>query len=1141
MSKKRILIVEDERVIAVSMRKRLENWGYDVVAMVSSGEECIDIVEKSPPDLILMDITLDGNIDGIDTAETIRSFADVPVIFITGFDEADVLQRAKTAAPYAYLRKPVNMIELGNTVDIALFKSQADRKIRESEERFRGIFDNASVGIDMTDRDKRYILVNSALADMLGYTPEEMLRGAFIDFTHPDDVALSVDRYRDLVEGRTDSYRIEKRYIRKDGSVVWIDLSVSAIRDSAGVHTGTMGVIVDITDRKRAEEALRESEERYRKIVETANEGIWVIDTEGTTTFINNQMAEMLGTSVLEIMDASLFDFMEEGSVSSAQELLKRRFEGVTERHDFKFRRKDGGELWASVSTNPLYDRNGVPTHALAMVTDVTERKRTEEELRTSREQLRTIFEASPAAIFIVDPEGRITFANQRMGELFARPSEELQGLPYPELVHPDQRSIGLEKMKSLMGGEIDYVSHERRYVTAKGREFLGHLSGRRMTRPDGSLEGLVGIISDITDRREAEEALKESESRFRHLMEDVKGIAAQGYDEERRIIFWNSASERLYGYSKEEALGKRLEDLIIPSDQHEKVVDTVGDWLTKGKRIPAGELSLMRKDGSIVPVYSSHVMVENRRGSKEMFCIDLDLSELKKTEAALKESEERYRLVVENANEAIFIVQDGRLKFFNSQTMRMSGYTEEELRGMSLADLIHPEDRDRVLAMHRKRIEGDKTARSYSFRSVDKDGSVKWVNLNSVSLLWEGRPAGLCCVSDISEMKRAEELALISERLKAVGELAGGVAHNFNNLLQIVLGGSQLALTDLDLGNVTQAKANLEQIVDSAKFGAQTVKRLQDFARVRSDEPGKYTKVFDLSDTVNEAIEMSKPWWKTKPEKDGMSVILNRSIRTGCFVHGNENELFEVTVNLIKNAAEALQNGGEMGIRTAVEDDRIILTVEDTGVGISEEDQKRVFEPFWSTKGPQGTGMGLSSSYGIVRRHGGEITVDSRPGEGAVFTVKLPLSRERPRAKESRPPPAVDFRLNILVVDDMPAMIRQLEGGLTTFGQTVYTASSGAEAVEILREARVDLVVCDLAMPEMNGRQVAEAMLDICRERKTRKPGFIMLTGWGGQNDRDRDLAASGVDLILEKPVDIPKLLEVIENMIDDDLIPQR
>src|SRR5271157_257701 len=257
----RILICDDELLVAEDMALTLRDLGYETAGMVATGEEAIRKAEEVRPDLILMDINLAGEIDGIEAVEQIRAQFDIPVIYLTAYAEEDVFERAKQTEPYGYVGKPVRLLELRYTLETALYKHQADRRIRESEERFRKVFEQGPIGMGLVGTDGRFLVVNPQLRQMLGYTEDELTRFTFVDITHPDHVTQDLEAVRRLYAGEIPYYKAEKRYIKKDGDIRWGNLTAAAIRNAEGKLLYTLPMIEDITERKRAEESLRQSEE----------------------------------------------------------------------------------------------------------------------------------------------------------------------------------------------------------------------------------------------------------------------------------------------------------------------------------------------------------------------------------------------------------------------------------------------------------------------------------------------------------------------------------------------------------------------------------------------------------------------------------------------------------------------------------------------------------------------------------------------------------------------------------------------------------------------------------------------------------------------------------------------------------------
>jgi CheY-like chemotaxis protein/anti-sigma regulatory factor (Ser/Thr protein kinase) len=252
--------------------------------------------------------------------------------------------------------------------------------------------------------------------------------------------------------------------------------------------------------------------------------------------------------------------------------------------------------------------------------------------------------------------------------------------------------------------------------------------------------------------------------------------------------------------------------------------------------------------------------------------------------------------------------------------------------------------------------------------------------------------------------------------------------------------------------------------------------------------------------------------------------------------VNAKESEIFEVLVNLVKNATEALPRGGNIWIKTSVQNDHVTLRAMDDGVGIRSENLRKVFEPFWTTKGVStGTGMGLAVSHGIINRHGGTICVESEEGKNTTFTIRLPLAKE-PRETVTRSAEAIlRLKLNILVIDDMIPIVMLMKQILTRYEQTVFSATSGEDALEIFRNNKIDLVISDLGMPGMNGWKVGKAIRTICQERGISKTPFILLTGWGEQTLEQEKIVESGVDAVVTKPLNIGRLMLTISDVIEN------
>ncbi|MFQ5830131.1 MAG: GAF domain-containing protein [Candidatus Methylomirabilia bacterium] len=465
-----------------------------------------------------------------------------------------------------------------------------------------------------------------------------------------------------------------------------------------------------------------------------------------------------------------------------------------------------------------------------------------------------------------------------------------------------------------------------------------------------------------------------------------------------------------------------------------------------------------------------------------------------------------------------------GRLTYLSPTTEEIFGYPPEEMLGRPMADFYRGGLEEARAVMRRLRAEG--RIRNYETASWAKDGRRVEVSM-SLSLLRDptGTVTGLVGITrDITERKQIEKELIRSERVWAVGEMAAGVAHNFNNLLAVVLGRAQFVLLQMEeqklqLGDVQR---NLAVIERAALNGAATVRRLLEFTR---DTPRAGVAVtVDVGELLTHTLELARHRWKDEAEAQGREIQVVLEPGPVPPAAGNPAELQEVLLCLILNAIDAMPQGGTLTLSSWAEDGSVCLAVKDTGIGIPEEVQSRIFEPFFTTKGPQATGLGLSASHGIIRRHEGEIVVNSREGHGTTFTIKLPAgAAPAPRVDRTAAITPQGGRLRILIIDDEPEVRAIFRDIAEAAGHEVREAESGAEGLETLERQPVDLVCTDLGMPGMAGWQVADRV-------KARWPELpvALITGWGARVAPE-ELGAHGVDLLITKPFQAKALLHAL------------
>jgi PAS domain S-box-containing protein len=387
--------------------------------------------------------------------------------------------------------------------------------------------------------------------------------------------------------------------------------------------------------------------------------------------------------------------------------------------------------------------------------------------------------------------------------------------------------------------------------------------------------------------------------------------------------------------------------------------------------------------------------------------------------------------------------------------------------------------------------------------------------------------------LEDISDQKRAEDLVLHSQRLKVLGQMAGGVTHSFSNHLQVITGNAAMAINNVETESYKDIKPHLEQVSDAAKSAGEIVRRLQLLSREKSSADSTKKSALEVSGVVHEAVEMCKLWAKSYVEKRRISVTYKLDLNKDCYVEANQDDLIEIVLNLLKNAVEALDENGIIRVSVSGDNAHVFIRVRDDGVGIAKKDIDNIVAPFWTSKAGH-AGMGLAVNASLVRGYGGGIAIKRLKPRGAIFTVRLPRVKAPFEKKTTQAIDKPERRYRILLIDDDRPVVNILGKGLTRLGNKTFVAFSGHQGLEILEEHEVDAIVCDLGMEGMDGWEVSGEVLSVCVEKGIAKPPFILLTGWAGQLAEDEILYHPHVDRIVEKPITIVNLVEIVRKEIE-------
>jgi two-component system cell cycle sensor histidine kinase/response regulator CckA len=707
----------------------------------------------------------------------------------------------------------------------------------------------------------------------------------------------------------------------------------------------------------------------------------------------------------------------------------------------------------------------------------------------------------------------------------------------WERLLHPEDRAAVHEQMDAVARGEADAFDTECRLAASSGEWRWIRCRGRAVERgPDGQALRIVGTHTDITGLKQVEEALRRSEERYRTLVES-QGEGIGIVDEEERFVFANLAAERIFGLAPGGMIGRSLKEFMAP-EQFQKILEQTGRRRT-GLR-DTYEMSFTRADGETrTLLVTATPRVDSAGGYAGAFGVFRDITDRKQAEEALRESEERYRQLIESLPHAVGVLQHGRIVFANRAAVDLLGCA-------SVQDLFNREVGEFVAASEQARIQQllvdlrDGTVvppLHFETRAMRMDGGELPVEVFVSAITHRGEPALQLFVIDISERLQAdahrvrlEEQLLQARKLESIGRLAGGIAHEFNNLLTPVILNAHMALQELSLEDPRYQ--DFQDILQAATRAKELTRQLLAFGRRQLLQ----VRAVDLNRLVNESFEMLRRLIREDVE---ISLDLARPLSA---IRADPSQIQQVLVDLVLNARDAMPGGGRIVIRTANEaldqldpevaaGPYVLISVSDTGHGMDAETVSRIFDPFYSTKETgRGAGLGLATVHGIIKQHGGHILVNSVPGRGSEFKVFLPAA-ELARRDEGIPEARTgleSYEGTILVVEDEPLVRQQVCRTLRRHGFRVLEAQDGDEALALARRhaGPLDVLLADVIMPRMNGVELSRRLLDLHPRTKV-----VYMSGYAD------DVVQDGLredTLFLAKPFSTNALLDKVRQALN-------
>jgi two-component system cell cycle sensor histidine kinase/response regulator CckA len=909
----------------------------------------------------------------------------------------------------------------------------------------------------------------------------------------------------------------------------------------------------ELDERERMEEALRASEARYRNIVQTAEEGIWTIDGEARTSFVNRKMAQMLGYSADEMQGRALFDFMDDEGRALAELNLARRQQGITEQHEFKFLRKDGSELLTLLTANPILDAQGAYVGALAMATDITERSRGEAVLREGADRLRLAVQAADVGLWDWDIrtnqvvyssewKHQLGYAEHEIGNAFGE---------WERLTHPEDLAPTRERMRESLSAVDGTLETEFRMRHKDGSWRWIYTRGEVSRDGEGKPVRMLGCHIDTTERRQAEELLRTTEAHFRGLFENspiclweedlsevklhIDRLRASGVTDMRahfqdhaeevalclskvRVLDVNHAALQLYQANSKAELLTGLERILTPESYVVLTQELIA--LAEGHTVFESEATDQTLKGKKNYILLKCLIAPGCEATWSRVYISIvDIT-------ARKQAEEKIRKLASfaelNPNPVLEFTADGALSYENPASQAMAKHVgARELVQLLPTDtaIIVRECLDTSLPRLGLETRHGPHTLSWSFHPIALQGTVH------------------CYVVNISERLLLEEQLRQSQKMDAIGQLAGGVAHDFNNLLTVLYGNTAMLQTNT-LSHERRAEA-LEQIEQATQRAAGLTRQLLTFSRRQAME----LQQLDVNEVVTGLAKM-------------LDRILREDVRLqldlqpkALLTRADAGMLEQVLMNLVVNACDAMPGGGQLVIessQTTITSDRprqfpgarpglyVCLRVIDTGGGIPPENVARIFEPFFTTKeAGKGTGLGLATVFGIVKQHGGTLAVTSKVGHGTAIAVLLPATGDTALSNNGDAiavEPHGGGESVLLVEDEEPVRLL-LQRLLETRGYGVQVANSGVDALRMWTQSRgrFDLLITDIIMPGgVSGPALAK---QLCTGKPSLK--VIYMSGYTG------DVAGRGIELqeganFLQKPFAPVQLLQCVRACLD-------
>jgi PAS domain S-box-containing protein len=1035
---------------------------------------------------------------------------------------------------------------------------QAEERRRESEQLTRALFESSGDCVKLIDVDGCLHAMNGPGMCLMEVDDFSAVAGQEWACLWPEELRPQVRRAIDEAKaggtGRFYGFCPTAKGIPK-----WWDVQVSPVAGPDGKPSMLLSVSRDVTQREEGRQALGESEARFRNMADHAPVMMWVTDPSGACTYLNKHWYEFTGQTEAE---AEGFGWLDATHPDDRAEAERAFFQANADqtpfRVEYRLRHADGSYRWAIDTASPRFGDDSSFLGYIGSVIDIDERRRAENASQESNALLAAVMEAVPGVVYAKDGDGRMLAANRGTSELVGKPISEILGRTDREFLDdPTQADAVMANDRRIMAENRTEVLEEQ--VSHPDGTHATWLSTKAPFRdPSGKVVGLVGSSLDITERKQAEEQLRESEARLRALTDNLpSGMVYQirtGADgTERRFLYVSQSHEKLTGIAAEAVLADSTipYELILP-EHRPAMIEAEAEAIRSCTPFDM-QARFRRADGEVRWCRIISAPRTQSDGSVIWDGIQIDITDQKKAEEVLRElnqtleadvaerTVERDRVWGTSRDLLVVVDRAGAFHSVNPAWTKILGWGENELLGRPLFDFVHPED----VALT---VEALATASAGPLPSVEnryrhKDGSycaISWVAAPEGEYIYANGRDVTSERERMAELERTQEQLRQSQKMEAVGQLTGGIAHDFNNLLTGVIGSLDMMQRRIATGETDKIERYATTAMTAANRAAALTHRLLAFARRQPLDP----KPVNANRLVTGMEELLR---RTIGETVGLEIVTAGGLwQTLCDPHQLESAI----LNLAINARDAMPEGGKLTIETCnarlddayaarLRDVRpgqyICICVTDTGTGMTPDVIAKAFDPFFTTKPiGQGTGLGLSMIYGFTRQSEGYARIYSEVGQGT--TMKLYLPRYYGQSEESEAERAGLTEAHrsedgevVLVVEDEVAVRDLVIDVLQDLGYRAMEASDGPAGLKILQsDLKLDLLISDVGLPGLNGRQLADAA------RKHRPDlRVLFMTGYAENATIASGFLDPGMQMIT-KPFAIEALATRIRDMIE-------